>query len=94
MHSFSLEMLPQHLLCQFCAKVIYQRSGPDVVRPAFTLSTHRLRTSAASQEGSLRFYQCEDVADGRVNTRARLLSEVSVTGLQAHTEIQEIILAP
>lgn len=33
MHSFSLEMLPQHLLCQFCAKVSYQQSVPDVVRP-------------------------------------------------------------
>lgn len=61
---------------------------------AFTLSTHRLRTSAAFQGSSLGFYQCEDTADGRVNTRARLFSEVSVTGLEAHTEIQEIILAP
>lgn len=66
-----------------------------MVRPGiYPEHTHRPRTSAASQEGSLGFYQCEQVADGRVNTRARLFSEVSVTGLEAHIEIQEIVLAP
>lgn len=59
LHSFNLESAALTSTLEFCAKVSYLQSGPDVIRPGiYTEHTHRLRTSAASQEGSLPFYQC------------------------------------